>query len=328
MSEVWLAGGAVLAGFVGLVWSADRFVAGSAAFAHNFGVAKLTIGLTIVSLGTSAPEIAVAISAALEAAGDMAIGNAIGSNIANIGLVLAVTALIAPLPIQRHLLTQEMPILLVVTLIAGIMLYDAKLGRWEGIVLLAVLFPLMYYLVKVKQRGLSDTEQMEESEDIPEMTNVAAVLWFAAGLVLLIISSNVLVWGAETLALSFGVSTLVIGLTVVAVGTSLPELAASAISALKGHHDIALGNIIGSNIFNLLAVMAMPGIIAPAAMEAAVFFRDFAAMALITLLLALAIAGALWLAGRSQLGRARLGRSVGAALLIGYISYYIVLFNP
>ena len=328
MSEVWLASGAVLAGFVGLVWSADRFVAGSAAFASNLGVAKLTIGLTIVSLGTSAPEIAVAISAALEGAGDLAIGNAIGSNIANIGLVLAITALIAPLPIQRHLLTQETPILLAVTAAAGLLLYDATLARWEGVLLLVALFPVIYYLVRVKQRDLSTHEQAAESDSIPEMTTPLAAVWFAVGLTLLIISSNTLVWGAETLARSFGVSTLIIGLTVVAVGTSLPELAASAVSALKGHHDIALGNIIGSNIFNLLAVMSMPALIDPPAMEAAVFHRDFSAMALITLLLALTIGAALWLARGAGTKSARLGRRVGIALLAGYIAYYIVLFNP
>ncbi len=326
MSEIWLASAAVVAGFVGLIWSADKFVGGSAAFAHNLGVAKLVIGLTIVSLGTSAPEIAVAISAALEDSGDLAIGNALGSNIANIGLVLAVTALIAPLPIQRHLLTQEIPILLLVTAIGGALLYDARLVRWEGVLLLAALFPLMYYLVRIKQHDLSPHEQAEESDGIPQMKNQEAGFWFSVGLVLLIVSSNVLVWGAETLALSFGVSTLIIGLTVVAVGTSLPELAASAVSALKGHHDIALGNIIGSNIFNLLAVMAMPGIIAPQLMEAAVFSRDFIAMALITLLLAAAIGAGFWLT-RSGAAQARLGRRIGLLLLASYIAYYVVLFR-
>jgi cation:H+ antiporter len=320
MTDLWLPLLGVLAGIVGLVWSADRFVAGSAALAHNFGISKLVIGLTIVSFGTSAPEVVVSISASLKQAGELAVGNALGSNLANIGLVLALTALIAPLPIQRHLLIREVPALLLVSGLAGIFLYDAHLQTWEGWVLLLCLPLIMALLIFSKRQDLA-----EQEEEIPDYGKLAAGLWFAAGLALLIVSSEVLVWGARELALSFGISPLIIGLTVIAVGTSLPELAATVASALKGHHDIALGNVIGSNIFNLLAVMAIPALIQGPVMDSAVFSRDFAAMGLITLLLA----GAMVVdyAIRRRNGRPCMGRVIGSALLLGYLGYYYLLFG-
>ena len=326
MSEIWLAWLAILAGFGGLIWSADRFVGGSAALASNFGISRLIIGLTIVSLGTSAPEIVVSISAALKGSGELAVGNALGSNLANIGLVLAITALIAPMPIQRHLLTQEIPILLVVTFAAGYALYDAKLVAIEGAILLGSLIPLLYFMIRTKQQH---PEEAGDDSDIPDMTSTAASLWFLAGLIALIISSEILVWGAQKVALSFGVSPLIIGLTVIAVGTSLPELAASVMSAIKGHHEMALGNIVGSNIFNILAVMSLPGLIHPPEMESSVFSRDFLAMAGVTLLLAGAIAVDYLLRNRhpESNGTARLGRRIGVLLLISYISYYYLLFS-
>ena len=326
MSEIWLAWLAILAGFGGLIWSADRFVGGSAALASNFGVSRLIIGLTIVSLGTSAPEIVVSISASLKGTGELAVGNAIGSNLANIGLVLAITALIAPMPIQRHLLTQEIPILLLVTFAAGYALYDSHLVALEGAILLGSLIPLLYFMIRTKQQHPSEEE---EDTEIPDMTTVIAGLWFAVGLAALIVSSEMLVWGAQKVALSFGVSPLIIGLTVIAVGTSLPELAASVMSALKGHHDMALGNIIGSNIFNILAVMSLPGLIHPPEMDSSVFNRDFLAMAGVTLLLAGAITVDYFLRNRhpESNGTARLGRRIGLLLLISYISYYYLLFS-
>ncbi|MAZ89678.1 MAG: calcium/sodium antiporter [Cellvibrionaceae bacterium] len=325
MPELWLAWLAILAGFGGLIWSADRFVGGSAAIASNFGISRLIVGLTIVSLGTSAPEIIVAISASLKGSGDLAVGNALGSNLANIGLVLAITALIAPMPIQKHLLTQEVPILLAVTLLAGYTLWDAKLVEWEGALLLGCLIPLLYFMIRTKQQH---PEEGEDS-DIPEMSTGAASLWFVLGLTALIASSEALVWGAQIVATSFGVSPLIIGLTVIAVGTSLPELAASVMSALKGHHDMALGNIIGSNIFNILAVMSVPGLIHPPEMDESVFSRDFLAMGAVTLVLAAAVTVDYWLRNRqtSGNGTARLGRRIGVLLLACYIGYYYLLFS-
>jgi cation:H+ antiporter len=329
MSELWLSWAAISAGFIGLIWSADRFVGGSAAIASNLGIPKLIVGLTIVSLGTSAPEIVVSISAVFKGAGDMAVGNALGSNLANIGMVLGITALIAPMPIQRHLLTQEIPILLLITALAGVLLYDSQLVTWEGAVLAGTLIPLMWLMIRTKQKQPSPEE---EDSDIPDMQTLTAAFWFIAGLSVLIGSSELLVWGAKNTAEHFGVSPLIIGLTVIAIGTSLPELAASAISAIKGHHDIALGNIIGSNIFNILAVMSVPGLFGPTVMETEVFIRDYLSMAGITLFLAIAVGVDYFLRNASSTGdivvHARLGRRIGTALLAGYIGYYFLLFSP
>ncbi|WP_250464477.1 calcium/sodium antiporter [Microbulbifer litoralis] len=320
MSEVWLAALAVVAGFAGLVWSADRFVAGSAALAQRLGLSKLVIGLTIVSLGTSAPEIMVAVSAGLRGAGELAVGNAIGSNLANIGLVLGATALIAPLPVQRHLIGQEIPLLLVVTALAGFMLRDARLTAVESLILLGLLVPLLWLTVRYKKRHHGEEE---EDVEIRDYSRFRATAWFLAGLAALLASSEILVWGAQHLATAAGVSPLVIGLTVVAVGTSLPELAASIASALRGHYDLALGNIIGSNVFNILAVMSVPGIIHTLEMEQAVFSRDYLAMLAMTLLLVAAISASLW---RRPVG-AHLGRRLGALLLACYAAYYWLLFH-
>lgn len=324
MPELLLATLAIIGGFIGLVWSADRFVAGAASLANNFGISKLVIGLTIVSMGTSAPEILVSVNASLSDAGDLAIGNALGSNLANIGLVLAITALIAPLPIQRHLLTQETPILLGVTALAGIFLWDAHLARWEGLTLALMLIPLFYFLIKVKSAHPSEEE---EDPEIPDMTKAMAIVWFIGGLALLVVSSDWLVWGAKSVATHFGVSPLIIGLTVVAVGTSLPELAASVMSALKGHSDIALGNIVGSNIFNLLAVMSLPGIINPLTLESAVFARDYLAMGGMTAFLCLALFVDYRLRRRNGATVGHLGRRIATLLLLSYFAYYVILLQ-
>jgi len=319
---IYLAACAILIGFVGLIWSADRFVAGAAAFALNFGVTPMIIGLTVVSFGTSAPEILVSLNAALADSGDIAIGNALGSNIANIGLVLAITALVANIPVQKHILKDEMPILLLVTAVAGVFLFDGELKRWEGWTLLLMLIPLLAFMIWAKQGNLSPQEQ-EQEEDIPAMPMMHACFWFLIGLVILIASSKVLVWGAQTTAEFYQVSPLIIGLTVLAIGTSLPELAASVVSALKGHHDIALGNIIGSNIFNLLAVMSLPGIIAPLTVGSEVFERDFLVVAGLTLLLFAAIVFSML--GWSKKGP-QLGRIIGVILLACYATYIYVLY--
>ncbi|MGH1472408.1 MAG: calcium/sodium antiporter [Cellvibrionaceae bacterium] len=322
MPEIMYAWLAIGVGIAGLVWSADRFVAGSAAIAANVGVSKLIIGLTIVSLGTSAPEILVSINASLEGQGDLAIGNALGSNIANIGLVLAVTALIAAIPIRRHILTQEIPILMLITFIAGIFLYDGQLARWEGWSLL-LLIPALIFLMFIYKKN--HPNEIEDEEDIPNLTTTAASVWFIIGLAVLIISSKILVGGAQDIAAYFGVSPLIIGLTVVALGTSLPELAASIMSAIKGHHDIALGNIVGSNIFNILAVMSIPGIFGMPALGEEVFLRDYAVMAGITALLCTAIIVDYYLKRKNGMGH--LGKLIGISLLLCYFGYYALLFT-
>ena len=249
----------LLIGVLGLLWGADRFVEGSAGAARNFGISPLIIGLTVVSIGTSAPEVLVSINAALSNAAELAVGNALGSNMANIGLVLGVTLLIAPTPVQKHLLSQEGVVLLLVTAIAGFCLYDGYLGRLETAIFAGLIIPLVYIAVKYKKTHISP-EEVAAGEDIPNITMGAAGLWFIIGLAVLLASAEVTVWSAKTIAQSMGVSELVIGLTVVAIGTSLPELAASVVSAMRGHHDIAIGNIFGSNLFNLMLVMPAAGI--------------------------------------------------------------------
>lgn len=318
MPEILLAWLAVVGGLIVLVWSADRFVDGSAAFANNFGVPKLIIGLTIVSLGTSAPEILVAINAALSGVGSLAIGNALGSNLANIGMVLGITALIAPLPAQGHLLRKELPILLLVTFAAGFVLWDLTVSLIEGISLLVLLFPLMYFMATYHQHELSPAE-IEGEEEIPEMSSGRALFWFLLGLGLLIASSNLLVWGAQLIAIDFGISPLVIGLTLIAVGTSLPELAATVMSALRQQHDIAIGNIIGSNIFNIMAVIGAPALITELNIEAPALSRDYVAMLGMTLVFALVIWVSYQVRNKTN---ARLGRATGLLFLALYGGYY------
>lgn len=307
----WLA---ILAGFAGLIWSADRFIDGSAAIANNFGVSKLLIGLTVVAFGTSAPEIVVSISASLRGAGEIAIGNAIGSNLANIGLVLGITTLLAPLAFKHSMLYQEMPIMLGVMGIAGWFLYNGELSRTEGILLVSLMVPLLVWLVYNKKK------HPDEDDEIPSMGMLSAALWFGIGLALLVTSAEILVWGATTIATGFGISPLVIGLTVIAIGTSLPELAASVMSTLKGHYDIAIGNVIGSNIFNLLLVAGVPAIIHPLSMTDDVFYRDYLSMITITGALCLLMLGAVFI--RKQ---AAIGRLSGILLLLLYVGYYTLL---
>lgn len=317
--SIYLAYIAIVIGIIGLVWSADRFVAGAASIAKVFGIAPMIIGLTIVSFGTSAPEVMVSVIAAFSGAGDLAVGNALGSNIANIALVLGMTTLIAYIPVQGHLLRHELPVLMIVTLISGYILYDALISVAEGWVLLVLLIPSIWYLVAVKQKSFSQ-EEMAEEESIPEMSRNSAIVWFFIGLALLIVSSKILVWGAETTAIHYNVSPLIIGLTIIALGTSLPELAASVISAVKGHHDIALGNIIGSNLFNLLAVMSIPGIVGSQIMDASVFSRDYLTMLGVTVFLGLALISVLYLSKTRKIGKI-----TGALLLTSYFAYMFVI---
>jgi cation:H+ antiporter len=313
---------AIILGFIGLIWSADRFVEGAAALAKNLGMTPIMIGLTIVSLGTSAPEIIVSLSASFNHSGSLAVGNALGSNLANIGMVLGITALITPIPIASRILRRELPILLLATAAASYCLFDGVLSRMDGIALLLALVLIFTYLVMSKSHQ-PDAEQEADIEHIHDLNYGKAWFFFLLGLGLLIASSQLLVWGAKEIAIAVGISELIIGLTVVAVGTSLPELAATIASALKGHHDLAIGNILGSNLFNLLAVMAIPGLVTPITLAPEVFYRDYGAMAAITLLLA-----AMLYAHRLFWHRAShsIGRLGGSLLLLSYAAYYYFLF--
>src|SRR6056297_2378702 len=256
-----LAAAAIIIGFIVLIWSADLFVAGAAAIARNLGLSPIVIGLTIVSLGTSAPEVLVSLTASLAGSGELAIGNAIGSNIANVALVLGITLLVAPLMVHEGCMTKEIPVLLLATFGVGLLILDLELSAVDGWLMLGVMVLLIVQLVRTQVQDPEVSAEARE-ENLPRLTPLRSWLYFLLGLLLLVASSRLLVWGAATTALELGVPELIIGLTIVAIGTSLPELAATAASALRGHTEIALGNIIGSNLFNLLAVMAIPGTIA------------------------------------------------------------------
>ena len=280
---------AILAGFVFLIFSADFFVKGTSAIARNFGISPLIIGLTIVGLGTSAPEMLVAAMASAQGNAGLAMGNAIGSNIANIGLVLGTTALIAPILIKSSILRRELPILLAISTASYLLVIDGDLSRIDGLILLSGLLAFMYWLLRSARQSSPqhcDALELEFSDEIPaDLPNLNAFLFFLAGLIGLIASSKLLVWAAVNIAVAFGISDLVIGLTIIAIGTSLPELAASVASVLKKEPDLAIGNIIGSNAFNLLAVFCLPGLIHPSTVESALITRDFPLMLGFTLLL-------------------------------------------
>jgi cation:H+ antiporter len=319
-----LAAAMILFGFVVLIWSADLFVAGAASIAKNLGMSPIIIGLTIVSIGTSAPEILVSTTASLSGAGDLAIGNAIGSNIANIALVLGLTVLVAPLMVEQRCMKIEMPILLLATFGVFALISDGELTSFDGWLMISVLLVLVALLVRLR---VGDAELSEEATGaMPHLTKGRAWVTFFFGLVLLVASSKALVWGAVFAAEELGVSKLVIGLTVVAIGTSLPELAASITSALRGHTEIALGNIIGSNLFNLLAVMAIPGVVATQILEPAAISRDYLMMTLLTVFLALAIFVSRK-GSKASAGHAYLGRIVGTMLVSFYVLYYCLLYS-
>lgn len=316
MTPALSASAAIVVGFILLTWSADRFVGGAAATARNWGVSPMLIGLTIVSIGTSAPEILVSLMSAIQGHTDIAVGNAIGSNIVNIGMVLGLTALIAPLPVKPALAKREIPWLVLVTLVAGACLMNSYLGLTESVVLLCGMVLTLYLMIKW-QKNHPD-EPLTDVDDIETMTSARAYLELAGGLVLLLISAQILVWGAKEIALLMGISELIIGLTVVAIGTSLPELAASVASAMRGHHDIALGNVVGSNIFNLLAVLAMPGLVAPGPLDEQVFARDYPVMLALTVLLAV-----MAMVGKKP---KKLGRFAGIIFLASYAGYATWLY--
>ncbi len=314
-------------GLIGLVWSANLFVSGSASVAKHIGITPMMIGLTVVAFGTSAPEMIVSADAALNGIPAMGVGNAIGSNIANIGLVLGVTAFIAKIPVNAGLMRLEVPLLLAVTALAAFCLWDYQLSHIEGWILLAATIPVSVILVRHARNNQKLVATTAESDvEIPDLSGWKSLLWLFFGLLALLGFADLLVWSAKSLAEYMGVSPMVIGLTVVALGTSLPELAASITSALKGHHDIAIGNIVGSNILNLLAVMALPGIITSTSLESSVISRDLLTMTLLTL----ALVAVMWVktrasANSSQNSSQGIGRIIGLLFIAGYIAYYAVI---
>lgn len=314
---------AVIVGLLLLVWSADRFVEGAAATACYFGMPPLLIGMVIVGFGTSAPELVVSAISAVQGNPGIALGNAYGSNITNIALILGLTALLSPIAVHSQVLRKELPLLSLMTLLAASQLFDGQISRADALVLLLVFALLMGWTIWQGMKKKTDAlaTEMEQELVAHTMPLQRALLWLAIGLVLLIVSSRLLVWGAVAIAQQFGVSDLIIGLTVVAVGTSLPELASSLMAVRKGEHDIALGNVLGSNLFNTLAVVGIAGAIEPLAVGAEVLRRDVLVMALLTL--SLFVFGY----GFRGPGKGRINRCEGAGLLTVYLGYtaYLVL---
>lgn len=305
-------------GFAALIWSADKFLTGAAATATNLGVSNIVIGLTVVSLGTSAPEIVVALIAAIEGNAVLAIGNAIGSNIANIGLVLGITAIVMPLPFSQSVRRNELPWLLGATVLAIILLFDRKLGMLDGILLLTGLAYILWQLLR-SEREAADGESLLASEldELPQMRQAAALFWLFVGLIVLLAAAQLLVYAATEIAVALGISSMIIGLTIVAIGTSLPELAATVGSALKGQPDIAIGNIVGSNILNILAVLAVPGLITSTELDFSALWRDSGMMLALTLMLALFAYG--------LNSRAVITRFEGTVMLLAWIGYNMLL---
>jgi cation:H+ antiporter len=313
----------VTVGLVLLIWGADRFVHGAAATARNLGVPPLLIGLTIVALATSAPEILVSMAAAFRGNVDLAIGNAIGSNIANIGLVLGVVAVLRPIELKSATLRREMPALLAVTLLTVSLFLDSFLSRVDGLVLLTGLVIVMIWLTRLGIRSSSsDPLQAEFDAEIPKhMSMRVAIFWLLVGIGTLMVGADLMVDGSIEIARSLGVSEVVIGVTMVALFTSLPELAVSAVAAFRGEYGLAIGNIVGSNIFNLLAVLGVAATIHPTVLPPSVLSLHIFVMVAFTLVL--------FAMTYEYEGRGRISRFEGFALITAYVAYttYVVVQN-
>lgn len=313
---------AVIVGLVVLVISSDRFIDGAASTARYFGMPSLLIGMVIVGFGTSAPEIVVSTLSAMQGNPGLALGNAYGSNIANIALILGVTALINPVQVSSNILRKELPILTLITLISVALLWDLELSLFDAGVLLVFLGTLMVWTIFQGLRSKDDALSLEVDDAVPQPLSLKrGILYLIFGLAFLIISSRILVWGAVEIAKFFGVSDLIIGLTIVAVGTSLPELASSILAAKKGEHDIAMGNVIGSNLFNTTAVVGIASAINPFAVDKLVLTRDMVVMSALTI--SLFIIGYGFRKGR----KGRVNRFEGAGLIVVYIAYTIILLT-
>ncbi|WP_394128594.1 calcium/sodium antiporter [Vibrio hepatarius] len=310
----------LIIGLVFLVWSADKLVFGAAALARNVGISPLVIGMTILAMGSSAPEMMVSATAALDGKTDTAVGNVLGSNIANIALILGITAMIKPLSISSAVLRRELPLMIGVTILAGVLLWDSHLGFYEGVLLFVLFAAFILAMLRISRNEKKNGDALieEQESEVPEgVSNGKAAMWVVIGLIILPLAADVLVDNAVIIAQHFGMSDLVIGLTIIAVGTSLPELAASLAGVMKGEDDMAVGNIIGSNVFNILAVMGIPGILNPSILSEYAMGRDFWVMLGVSLLLV-----------AMALGKSRsINRYEGAALFccfIGYQAYLIM----
>ena len=300
----------IVVGFVLLAWSADQLVEHSAKLARQLGVSPFIIGLTVIGFGTSAPELLVSAMASMRGNGSLAVGNAIGSNIANIGLVMGSCGLFVPLVIKAHAVRREFPLLFLAAVLATVVCLDGSLSRADGLILVAGLGAFLYWCIKTH----SSTVILDENSDAREESYLTGALWIIGSIIVLVAAARILIFGAVQIAIMMGVSELVIGLTVIALGTSLPELAASIAGARKGLTEMVVGNIIGSNIFNSLGVLGVTGLVRATDIEPAALMRDFPIMLGFTL--------AAWVFG---ITRSRVSRTEGGMLLAAFLGYMLVL---
>lgn len=312
----------LIIGLALLVWSSDVFIDGAASTATHMKISPLIIGVVVLGFGTSMPEIIVAILAALEGSPSLAIGNAIGSNIANIGLVLGITALITPVIVKSSILKRELPVLLAISIGVYLLVLDGTLGTWDGVILLAVLVTVMTWMIKSnKALDPSDPlaqETAHEMEEIADLSQKKALVYLIGGLIILMISARMMVSGAVEIAQFFEVPEVVIGLTIIAIGTSLPELAAAIAAARKNEADLIIGNIVGSNLFNILAVLAVPALLAPSLLAPEILNIDMPFM--------LALTVAMLLLALSRGGEAKINRLRGFLLSLAFLSYLFMLY--
>lgn len=307
----------IVVGLMILVLSADKFVDGASNVARHYGMPPLLIGMVIIGFGTSAPELVVSTMSALQGNPGIALGNGYGSNIVNIALILGLTALLMPIAVNSQVLKKELPILVLITFLSVGLLWDLDLSRMDAIILLLVFTGIMFWTIKEGMKKAKDTLADRLKENLPDepVPLKKSVIYLALGLLFLILSSRLLVYGAVGMATQLGVSDLIVGLTIVAIGTSLPELASSIIAARKGEPDMALGNVLGSNVFNTLAVVGLAGVIRPLKFDAEILHRDVVVMTLLTI--------SLFVFGFSFKNRkaGHIGRFAGALLLITYVVY-------
>ena len=321
---------AIAAGLVILIYSADVFIDGAVALATKYHMPKMLIGALIIGVGTSAPELVVSALSAIAGSPGLALGNAYGSNIVNIMLVLGITALIAPIIIQKQVLKTDFVWLISSTVISVILLMDGHIDRLDGAILIAVLAAnIIVQILYAKRHAEAASEsailasdehayELElDAQELPDSTQVStakSLFKLIAGLIVLVLSSRLIVWGAVELAKLWGLSDLIIGLTIVAVGTSLPELVSSIIAARRGEYELALGNVLGSNLFNTTGVVGLAALIAPMTVNPEVLSRDTVVMCIITLVLFVMCAFALRKDGQ-------IGRISGAFLLLCFVAY-------
>jgi len=315
------AGLAILIGLPLLLWSADKFVGGAAAVAKHLGMSPLLIGMLIIGFGTSAPEIIVSIIAAVQGNSGIALGNAYGSNIANIALILGLTALISPIAVKSQIIKKELPIMLGITFFAAWQVFDLNVSHDDAYALFGLFVLLISWSIWHGIKGDKDIlgDEYEEELNSQEGSLKANIVWLIVGLLILVASSRLLVWGAVDVAQFFGVSDTIIGLTIIAIGTSLPELASAIIAVKKGEHDLALGNVIGSNMFNTLAVVGIAGMIQPMSVDSSFFYRD--------VLFMLACSVALFIFCIGLKGPGRLNRLEGGVLVAAYLAYTYFLIT-